>query len=405
MRIIHVIPSMATRTGGPAFSTASCALACQRLGHDVTILTTTQGAPAQRADANAILERCDLPPAAADLNVQAFPVRRLHRWSYSPALAERLSQIAKSADIVHIHSLNLYPQFAAFRAALKAYVPYVVSPRGALDPYLRSSGKWRKAIMNLWWQRRMLDDAAALHLTSADEARAVADLKLLALHVVVPNILDLETFRTQGEPSNFRRKYLDGFTGPLVLNHGRLSRKKGLDHLVASMAIVRESIQDARLALIGPDDEDIGANLRNLAMELGIAGAVTFVGPLQGQSLAEAVVDCDVWALPSYAENFGMAVGEAMAAGKPVVTSPYVNIAPEAAAFGALIMVENDPDLIANEIINLLDSPDRHIQLGQRGREYMERYDWRLLGPQYIAMYNDAIEYHQRRGPFKRRFQ
>ena len=105
--------------------------------------------------------------------MRLFAAQAPRRLAFAPAMYRALQDEARRYDVVHIHSLFLFPQFAAYRAAIAADVPYVVSPRGALDPYLRQRGRFVKAAADRLWQRSMLERAAALHVTS--RRRGAAD--------------------------------------------------------------------------------------------------------------------------------------------------------------------------------------------------------------------------------------
>src|SRR5207253_986267 len=96
------------------------------------------------------------------------------------------------------------------------------------------------------------------------------------------------------------------------------------------------------LVFAGPDDEGLGVGLLKLARALRVEQSVRFVGMLHRAEQLEALSAADVWALPSHTENFAIAAAEAMAAGLPVVLTPHVNIASEAAAAGAAIVTRAD---------------------------------------------------------------
>jgi glycosyltransferase involved in cell wall biosynthesis len=291
---------------------------------------------------------------------------------------------------VHIHSLFLFPQFAAYRAARNAGVPYVVSPRGALDPYLRRHNAPVKLVADLLWQRGMFDGAARLHLTSDEEARLTMDIAPAARRAVIPNGLRWDHYADLPSAETFRRRFLADADAPLVMFLGRLSHKKGLDVLIRAFAIARNEAPDAVLAIVGPDDERLTPMLRALARREGISDHVVFTGMLTGDDKLSALAAADVWALPSRGENFGNAVVEALAASRAVVISPEVNIAPEIAAAGAAVVAPRSAEAFGREIGALLrDEPQRRA-LGAAGRVFARRYDWTNVAPQMAAMYADV---------------
>jgi glycosyltransferase involved in cell wall biosynthesis len=381
---------MSVRTGGPAVYVAGLARALAGLGIETTIFTTDLATPASTAEARSGIQPSDLPHGWEDVDIRFFPVRRPYRLAYSPALRTALRSHIKDFDVVHIHSLFLYPQYAAFREAYAAGLPYVITPHGALDPYLRRRGRLRKAIVDRIWQRRMLNEAALIHLTADEESSQLDDLKLAATRRVVTNGFELSRFLDASGGETFRRQYGIGGSTPVVLYHGRLAEKKGLDVLITAFAAVQQTHDDAVLVIVGPDDDNLADQFRAIANECGIANSVLFTGMLLGDELLAALSAGTVWVLPSHAENFGYAVIEAMAAGLPVVTTPHVNIASQIEAANAGVVCSLDAGIIAQAVNRLLDDVGLRSQLSENGRRLAALYDWSVVGPQLAQMYSDA---------------
>lgn len=360
-----------------------------RLGHHSLVATTDLLTPAQAVEIQGGATVADFPPGSEDLELHVFPVRFPKRLAYAPELSSFLRQAVSTADVVHVHSVNLYAQYAAWRSSAVAKRPFVLSPRGALDPWIRGRRRYIKQANDFLWQRRMLDDAYAIHLTTEEERQLIAPMHIRAPQIVIPNGIEVDRFRRPGNDRRFREEWLGGYNGPLIMNHGRLSEKKGLDVLLRSLEIVRTKV-DAHLVFVGADDEGVGNQLRRHAKATNLARHVTIVPPLSGSELVGAIHSADVWALPSYTENFGMAVVEAMAAGRAVVTSPHVNIAPEASVAGALLMVENSPEAVAIALCELLQNSELRDTMGADAAAYVQRFDWSVIARQFEALYQSA---------------
>jgi glycosyltransferase involved in cell wall biosynthesis len=149
-------------------------------------------------------------------------------------------------------------------------------------------------------------------------------------------------------------------------------------------------MSDARLVLVGPDDEGLQAGLEELAASRGIRERVVFTGLLRGTDKLAALAAADLWALPSLTENFGVAVLEALAAGVPVVLSPTVNIAGALDEAGAAVVSERTPEVFAGAISELLVDHDRRAALGERGRAFAARFDTVALAPRWAELYRSA---------------
>jgi glycosyltransferase involved in cell wall biosynthesis len=386
MRVLHVIPSLASRTGGPAVAVAEIARVTRVAGVDTAVFATDVAHPAIARDARPVAPE-ELVEGWDGAGTRLFPSRRPRRLVYSPELRDAVRDEVGGYDVVHVHSLYLYPQYAAAREAARRGVPYIVSPHGALDPWLRRRGRLQKAAAELLWQRRMLSGAAALHFTSDEEARLADDVAPGVPRVVVPLGIRWSDYGALPPAEPFRARHLGGSEGPVVLTLGRLTAKKGLDVLIRSFALATRDVPDAILVIAGPDDEGLQPGLTELAEREGVAGRVVFTGMLHGEEKLAALAAADVWALPSHTENFGIAVVEALAAGRPAVISPAVNLAAEIGEAGAALVADPEPGPFSQPLAGLLGDPQRRAQLGTRAREFSRRYDWGALGPRLVEMY------------------
>jgi glycosyltransferase involved in cell wall biosynthesis len=361
--------------------------ALSRLGQSVTVLTTDIAlAPAGPLQRQRRLRAEDRHPSLADGDVRVHRARFPRRLAYSPELARSARRLAPGSHVIHLHNLWQHPQYAGYVAARGAGVPYIVSTHGALDPYIRAHGAARKRLFTVLYQHRLLQGARLIHVTTAAEARYVNDVLPEASCEIVPCGTDTARFAQLPPGTEFRRRHLRDYDGRVILFLGRITYKKGLDVLVEAFAEVRRSL-DCRLVVAGPDDESLSPALMTLAARLDVADDVTFTGPLYGEQRLAALASADVWALASHAENFGIAVVEAMAAARPVVISRGVSLAADVEAAGAGVVAEAAPQPFAREIAALLSDDARREMLGRRARAYAARYDWDVVGPQLLDMY------------------
>lgn len=207
----------------------------------------------------------------------------------------------------------MFSTLAAARYARKHRVPYIVRPHGSLDPFLRRRGRLKKFIYTGLIEKRNLDRATAIHYTSRDERDLAAPVGIKAPSVVVPLGVNLEEFESLPVPGTFRSRYPETREKDLVLFLGRLHFKKGLDLLLQSFRKVAAQLPNVHLVVAGPDDAGVTPKMKAWLANAGILNRATFTGMLTGTMRLAALKDADVWMLPSYTENFGLAVVEAMA--------------------------------------------------------------------------------------------
>ncbi|MBU2850411.1 glycosyltransferase [Acidithiobacillus ferrivorans] len=373
MKVLHIIESFSPRYGGPV--SVAMALACAQadLGHDVTVCTTNLDYP------QGILR----PPGRAaicDNRVQVlyFPAQ-FRPLTFSAQLRSFIKNNITTFDILHIHGLYRFPPTYAAYWARKQKIPYIVMPHGALDPYLytkSSRSVWLKRFYERWFDLPNLHGAGAIHYTAEDERQRAAFLGLRAPSFIIPNGIDWGRYAQLPAWGAFRSALGLG-DAPLVLFLGRLHPKKGLDLLIPAFDTIRRRIAGAQLAIVGPENDSFGQQVRAWVSERGLTDSVHFIGHLDGVDVIQAYVDADVFVLPSYTENFGLTVVEAMACALPVVISDQVNIHAEVAQSGAGLVTRCDTAEVAEAVIGLLEDPERRDVMGRAGREAAQtHYTW-----------------------------
>lgn len=300
------------------------------------------------------------------VRVRYFP-SQMRRLYVSLEMRTSLRRI-REFDIVHNHSVFLWPTMAAARAAYRQAVPYVISPRGMLvrDLIERKSGLLKKAWIGTF-ESRNFQRAAAIHFTSR---RELEDAKATGIPVpksfVVPNGVDI--IPVPDVPRDART----------VLYLGRINWKKGLDRLIDAMP------GDARLIIAGNDEESLIPKLRRRAS----ARNVEFIGPVYGQQKWELLASAAMLALPSLSENFGNVIIEAMMMRTPVMVSPAVGLAGEVAAANAGVVTED----FGVAILHLLNDPQGRESMGINGRALVEtNFSWPTIAAQMEHEYQCLI--------------
>jgi glycosyltransferase involved in cell wall biosynthesis len=351
MRILQVVPTYfpARRYGGPIVAVHGLCKALAARGHQVDVFTTN-------VDGRETLDVPESTPVDVDgVTVRYFPspFRRLY---WSPAMRAALAAETASYDVMHIHAVYLWTGVAAARAARKARIPYVISPRGMLVPELIR--RKNRVVKTLWLrllERRGFANASAIHFTSALEHEEAQRVGVpLPSPFVVPNGIDVEP-----------RPELPRDPATLVFL-GRVTWKKGLDRVIAALP----SLPGVRFLIAGNDDEALTPRLHELAQQHGVADRIEFLGPVYGTAKNELLARATLFVLLSTSENFGNAVLEALAMETPVVLSPGVGLSEEVVRAGAGIIGMED-------VAALLRDPERRAEMGRKGRALVEsRFTW-----------------------------
>jgi glycosyltransferase involved in cell wall biosynthesis len=310
LSIIQSVTCINEATGGPAVSVTELAASLARLGHRsrVVALDYPELGPARSAS-----------PAETTLHRVPFLARRVADWS--PGLRRLLSKEARAgADIVHNHGLWLFPNRYAMLAAQAAGIPLVISPRGMLEPWARQRGRLKKWIAWRLFEGTNIRSAAAFHATSAGEARSIRACGVRAPIAIIPNGV-AESMLVQGSEIPARSLVPGGGDRRYVLFMSRLHPKKGIEMLLAAWKAIQFEHADLSLLVAGPDLDSYRPVLERRARELGVADTVTFHGPIDGEEKSATLTHAEVFVLPSFSENFGIVIAEALAHGAPVITT------------------------------------------------------------------------------------
>jgi glycosyltransferase involved in cell wall biosynthesis len=378
MRILHVIATLDAASGGSATACIEMADALARRGHQVDIMTTDFGYAGR-----SVLPRRSQPLTC---RVLTYPVAFPRSWKRSPVLAQALTQNIGTYDLVVIHSLHLFHNMVATTAAIRARIPYVVAPHGLLDPFILRRSRLKKTIMEMAFQSRSLSCAAAIHYTSDEEMRISQASAQGAPGFIIP--LGVSPPSSLSATRDFTR----------VLFLSRLHPKKGLDLLIPAFARVKQRMPHAELVIAGPDDGALQTT-QALVAQHGLSDSVSFPGMLQGIDKDRALAEAGVFVLPSYSENFGIALAEAMAAGLPVITTDKVNIHDAVRAADAGLVVPCDVDFLSEALLRLLGDRELASRMGQNGRLLATtRYDWDQIGAQWEATCRRLIAEHRVNG-------
>lgn len=343
MKILHVVTSVDPRMGGIAESIRSRGVRLLELGHSVEVVSLDES--------NAAF-------------VQDYPLR-LHalgagitRWQYSPRLVSWLRANVRRFDAVVVDGIWQFHGMAVRMAVAGTSVPYFVFPHGMLDPWFKRAyplKHLKKWLVWPWADYRVLRDAAAVLFTCEEEKRlAPLSFKLFsAKALVVPFGTATPPAETENMKSRFFLRFpaLSGKTYLLFL--GRIDPKKGCDMLIEALASSPETV----LAIAGPGEPSYIEQLRRRARELKVDHQIHWLGMLTKGDKWAAFYGCSAFVLPSHQENFGVAVVEALACGRPVLISDKVNIWREIQAGNAGIVFDDTAQATAQALTRWAATP------------------------------------------------
>lgn len=384
MRILHLIATLARESGGPAQACLEMARAVAARGHDVTICTTNWASKGVEPVPTSV------PLQQDGVNITYFPVHFPRVWKPSLAMASALRRDLPGFDVVHLHSVYLFHDWLGGRLCHRFGIPYIVRPHGMLDPYIRNHHRGRKRLMEVLFQDRVLRQATAIHYTSDVEREISQPFDGGAPARIVPLGVNLNGFDTLPPAEHFHARFPETRGKRIVLFLSRLHFKKGLDLLIPAFARLAAEDPSLHLVIAGPDDGMLD-QCKAWTRRDGVPDRVTFTGMLRSDDKLAAFAASSVFALPSYSENFGIAVVEAMAAGLPVVISDQVNIWREVQAGGGALVVRCDEQKLTLALATVLRDATLAVDMARKARDTVQHlYRWDSVAAALESMYEDV---------------
>jgi glycosyltransferase involved in cell wall biosynthesis len=371
VNILHTVASLHEDEGGPSRTVAATGEALSEAGAIVEIVTTDAGGSDQALAP---------PPEKVTTTFAPSSPPLVSAYRFSQAVENRIGE--QEADVVHDHGVWLPTNYASYRAARRTDRPLVVTTRGMLQPWALNHHRWRKRAAWYAFQRRVLHTADLLHATADAEACQLRRLGLDVPITVVPNGVSI--------PDTWKQSCAAG-TSRRALFLSRIHPKKGLLNLVDAWAAVRPDGWE--LLIVGPDENNHRSDVETRIHEHNLNGVARVRGPVADDDKWDVYRQSDLFLLPTFSENFGVVVAEALASGIPAITTtgaPWETL--ETHDCGWWIEPEQDAlERALREAVQLSDA-DR-LAMGERGRRLVEeQFTWPAAAEKLLQAYGWLLE-------------
>lgn len=319
MKVLHILDSVNPDQGGPLAFALNMAKERARHGHSSVFVSTD--------------------PADSSW-LQDFPYPIILATKSRKGVERAVNEACATCDVAVVQGLWNTAVIGGYAALRKNAVPWVLYPHGMLDPYFKKIKPIKNLIKHVYWvlwQGRMLSSASRVLFTCQEEQILAKNAFLghnnyngLAVSycaadqsIEAPEEVKLACFQDRD------------MTRPYLLFLSRIHPKKAIDNLLNAFSDLEGRFPDMDLVLAGPDQNEYGAELKNMVRDLGLNDRVIWTGPVSGNVKKALFARAQAFVLPSHQENFGQVVAEALSAGTPVLISDKVNIYKEIEDSGA----------------------------------------------------------------------
>jgi glycosyltransferase involved in cell wall biosynthesis len=352
MRFLHIVSSVDPKTGGPVNGIIQLSAELKRL--------------------NVIVDVCSLDNPDSEF-LESFPLRvyplgpSFLKYAFNRKIVPWLLNNIDNYDLVIINGIWQYHSYAVYKTLTRLGIPYFIFTHGMLDPWFKYSyplKHLKKWFYWLWFEYRVLKNAKGVLFTS-DQERLLARKSFWlykANEIVTGYGINPPPPNSEELVFNFLSTYPELKTKRIVLFLSRIHEKKGPDILIEAFSEVMNRDKALHLLIIGPGEARYVDRLKLFAEKLGCCERVTWLDYVYGDIKWGAFFSSEVFCLPSHQENFGIAVAEALACGKPVLISNKINIFTEIEASGAGFIASDTLEGTVNSLNSWLDMNESEMQ-------------------------------------------
>lgn len=360
MKVIHYIPTIDRNWGG---TTAYMQLLANELGKltELHIFTHASENP---------------------VDIQNCQIHYLSTIKHPTEFKRQFQFLIKEIqpDVFHVNGCWTPGCALTQKWAQEIGVKIVLTPHGMLEPWILARHYWtRKVPALLLYQKTAVKKADCLHATAVSEKENLLKLGYNHRIEIIPNGIEVDRISLK---NNWERK-------KRILFLSRIHVKKGIEFLLEAAAILKDKLEDYVIEIAGEGEKEYIAQLKQKAKELQIESLVQFCGGVYGNQKWKLFQEADVFVLPTFSENFGIVVAEALACGTPVITTkgtPWKELGTTHCGWWTEIGTQPLADAL-NKFLQL--STQELEAMGRNGRKLIEqKYSSRKMAEDMVELYH-----------------
>ncbi|MBN2064565.1 MAG: glycosyltransferase [Sedimentisphaerales bacterium] len=376
-KILHCAGSLSYQIGGPAHSVPGLCRGLLGLGHEVALCR--MGNDDEISDING-------------LDSDYVPLSDLPYIGHDLAVGFKELLLKREFDLIHTHAIWHRVGAIADEVARKADKPHIITLRGMLTQWAMNHKRWKKLTGWYLYQKKIMQRAACIHCTSVSEMEDYRRLGMRNPVAIIANGIDLPQELPKDSDLWIIDKWPQLKGKRILLFFSRINPKKGLDMLAMVWGEVARLNPDWHLIIAGPDEAGYQGKIEAMFRVNGSIDSVLFSGPLYGLDKSRIYTASDLFILPTYSENFGIAIGEALSYGKPVITTtgaPWQDVL----TYDCGWQVAPEPQYVKDALSDALSKTSQQLRLrGGHGKKLIcDKYSWNKIAIEMTEVYKWII--------------
>ena len=292
-----------------------------------------------------------------------------------------------SLKVIHDNGIWLPFNNTISYISRKLNIPLVISPHGMLEPWSLNYKSFKKKLAWKIYQYKAIKSAKVLHATSLQEAKNLKELNIDLPIAIIPNGIDIPNHNDKKKIHNLSDLGICDDGRKIILSLGRIHPKKGLINLLEAWKESKFLFKEWRLIIAGFPEINYLKLLEDFVLKENISSSVDIIGPQIGKDLENIYSNSKIFILPTFSENFGLVVAEALSYGLPVITTqgaPWAALKDENAGWWCK---PNKQDLINTlHKVSQLNNSEYNL-MSKNAMELSKKYSWKCLSSSYIKLY------------------
>ena len=360
MKILTFISSLDINDGGPSRSVPMLVKGLAELGVDVTLMTI----------------------CSENMNVHALEGTTAKLKLLEPSFSRsEIAQYLKDEKfhLIQIQSMWDLPYHKVMVEARRLGIPYIVTPRGMLEPWSLLQKKWKKKLA--WWlyQRNDVQKSVCVFTTAKMEAEHVSNLGITTYKAVIPNGIETDSYPCKTSIDVVKKQ---------LLFLSRVHVKKGIEILFDAWKRIHSEFADWQLFVVGNGEDEYIQSLENRLERLGLKDSIRILPPVFGNDKTRIYQESALFCLPSFSENFGLVIAEAMSCGTPVITTtncPW-DILNETNTGWCVDLSVDNLEYALREALSM--NPTELYDMGQKASKLIrDNFDYRSVARKTLCLY------------------
>jgi len=363
LKIVHFITSIDRKSGG---TTTYMQLLTERISKEVEVIIATGITPD--------------PVKITGAKVRYFDLSLKKLMLFRREAGKFLDEW--KPDVVHINGIWELPNTIIQHCAQKRKIPVIISPHGMLEPWILSRNSGKKNLAMALYQRRSITVATCLHATALSEFEQIRKLGFKTDMKIIENGIKTEHIQIKKSWSKTNT----------ILFLSRVDPKKGIENLIDALDILRKSFSEYRVIIAGEGDPAYIGSLKQRAKEKKVIHQFKFCGGIYGPGKWDLYRQADVFVLPTYSENFGIVIPEALACGTPVITTtgaPWNDLLEYQCGW----WINTGPTPLAEALLDFAKKSDEELErMGRNGCELIhKKYSVEKMGEKMVDFYHSVL--------------